>query len=52
MPVVPVEQTHPLPVRLLAPVGQQYIGRPDADDRREPHRGEGCDDEGGGESDK
>lgn len=50
--MVPGEQPHSLPFRRLAPFGQQHIGRPDADDRREPHRGEGCDDEGGSESDK
>ena len=38
--------------RHLAPLGQQHVGGPDANDRREPHRGEGRDDEGGGESDK
>ena len=52
VPVVPGEQLHPLSFRRLAPFGQQHIGRPDADDRRELHRGERRDDEGGGESDK
>lgn len=52
VPLVLGEQPHPLPPRRLAPLGQQHVGGPDANDRREPHRGEGRDDEGGGESDK
>ena len=52
VPLVLGEQPHPLPPRRFAPFGQQHVGGPDVDDRREPHRGEGRDDEGGGESDK
>ena len=41
--------THP---RRIEPRGQKHAGRPDADDRREPHRGERGVDESRGEFDQ
>ena len=46
------EQSDSLPCRRFAPLGQQYAGRSDTDDRRKPHGGKGRDDEGCGEPDK
>ena len=45
------QQRNPLPYRRNKASGGQHPRGPHADDCREPHRGEGRDGEGGGESD-